>query len=55
MEDHVTLTYELLDIFNQFKIKLIKIPEDEYLISKTLAVNILVLSPRNLVTLTTGK
>ena len=39
---------DLIKIFNDNNIKLISIPEDEYFKSKTLAVNILALSPRNL-------
>jgi len=39
----------LIDMFNKNNIKIIAIPEDEYFDSKTLAVNILALSPRNLV------
>ena len=42
---------ELENILKKNNIKLIEIPEDEYLDSKTLAVNILALSPRNLVML----
>ena len=45
------MTEELLYILTQNKIKIIEIPEDEYLNSQTLAVNILALSPRNLVML----
>ena len=45
------ITYELENILKKNNIKLIEIPEDEYLDSKTLAVNILALSPRNLVML----
>ena len=37
----------LLEILNIYNIRLIKIPEEEYLRSKTLAVNILTLSPFN--------
>ncbi len=42
-------SYNLNKIFNDNNIKLISIPEDEYFKSKTLAVNILTLSPRVLV------
>jgi len=41
--------FNLMKIFNDNNIKLINIPEDEYFKSKTLAVNILTLSPRKLV------
>ena len=41
----------LLDILKKNNIKLVEIPEEEYFNSKTLAVNILSLSPRNLVLL----
>ena len=40
---------ELIEIFKKDNIKLINIPEDEYFNSQTLAVNILALSPRELV------
>ena len=40
---------EITNIINENNIKIIPIPEDEYFKSKTLAVNILALSPRNLV------
>ena len=40
---------DLVKIFHDNNIKLIAIPEDEYFKSKTLAVNILTLAPRNLV------
>ena len=43
------LSFDLIKIFNDNNIKLISIPEDEYFKSKTLAVNILTLSPRELV------
>ena len=42
-------SFDLIKIFNDNNIKLIEIPEDEYFKSKTLAVNILTLSPRELV------
>lgn len=42
---------DLIKLFNINNIKIIAIPEDEYFDSKTLAVNILTLSPRNLVAL----
>ena len=42
-------SFDLIKIFNDNNIKLISIPEDEYFKSKTLAVNILTLSPRELV------
>ena len=42
---------DLINILNKNSIKLIEIPEEEYINSKTLAVNILSLSPRNLVLL----
>ncbi len=42
---------ELKIQFNKNNIKLINIPEDEYFKSKTLAINILALSPRKLVLL----
>ena len=42
-------SFDLIKIFNDNNIKLIDIPEDEYFKSKTLAVNILTLSPRELV------
>ena len=42
-------SFDLIKIFNDNNIKLIGIPEDEYFKSKTLAVNILTLSPRELV------
>ena len=42
-------SFDLKKIFNDNNIKLISIPEDEYFKSKTLAVNILTLSPRELV------
>ena len=43
------LSYEVLQLLKINGIKLIKIPEDEFINSKSLAVNILALSPRNLV------
>jgi len=43
------LNKKFFDILDQNKIKFIEIPEDEYKISKTLIVNILALSPKNLV------
>ena len=43
------ITKDLVSILNKNNIKLLLIPEDEYNNSKTLAVNILTLSPRNLV------
>ena len=43
------LSYEVLQLLKINGIKLIKIPEDEFIKSKSLAVNILTLSPRNLV------
>ena len=43
------ISTELLDILKKYNIEIIKIPDEEYLNSKTLAVNILTLSPRNLV------
>ena len=42
---------DLIKIFNKNNIKTINIPEDDYLISKSLAINILALSPRNLIML----
>ena len=45
------LPLDIIKFFNQNNIKIIAIPEDEYFDSKTLAVNILTLSPRNLVAL----
>ena len=42
---------KLYTLFKINNIKLINIPEDEYILSKTLAVNCLALSPRNLVLL----
>jgi len=42
-------SFDLIKIFNDNNIKLISIPEEEYFKSKTLAVNILTLSPRKLV------
>ena len=41
----------LIEILNIYKIKLLNIPKDEYFLSKTLAVNILTLSPRTLIML----
>lgn len=43
------LPLDLIKLLNANNIKIIAIPEDEYFESKTLAVNILALSPRNLV------
>ena len=43
------LPLDLINLLNKNNIKVIEIPEDEYFDSKTLAVNILALSPRNLV------
>ena len=45
------LPLDLIKVLNKNDINLIKIPEDEFLKSKTLAVNILALSPRNLILL----
>ena len=45
----IFILFDLIKIFNDNNIKLINIPEDEYFNSKTLAVNILALSPRELV------
>ena len=45
------LPIDLIQLLNNHNIKIIAIPEDEYFESKTLAVNILALSPRNLVAL----
>ena len=45
------LPSDLISLLNENNIKIIAIPEDEYFNSKTLAVNILSLSPRNLVAL----
>ncbi len=42
---------DLINMLDNFNIKIIEIPEDEYFKSKTLAVNILALSPRNLVSI----
>ena len=43
------LPEDLIETFKQHNIKLIGIPEDEYFKSKTLSVNILALSPRELI------
>ena len=43
------LNNSFFEILNKFKIKFINIPEDEYLKSETLAVNILALAPRNII------
>ena len=43
------LPTDLINLLKENDIKTIRIPEDEYFKSKTLAVNILTLSPRNLV------
>jgi N-dimethylarginine dimethylaminohydrolase len=43
------LTEDLSNLLKENKIEIIEMPEDEYLKSKTLSVNILALSPRNLV------
>ena len=43
------LPLDLIDNLKKYNIELISIPEDEYFISRTLAVNILALSPKNLV------
>jgi len=43
------LPLDLINLLNNNNIKIIEIPEDEYFKSKTLAVNVLTLSPRNLV------
>tara|TARA_B100000029_G_scaffold507434_2_gene592054 strand:+ start:343 stop:1221 length:879 start_codon:yes stop_codon:yes gene_type:complete len=43
------LPNNLIDIFKEYKIKLINIPDNDYKKSKTLAVNILCLSQRNLI------
>lgn len=40
---------DLINLLDNCNIKVIEIPEDEYFNSKTLAVNVLALSPRNLV------
>ena len=45
------ISKELSDILKKYNIEIIKIPEKEYLNSKTLAVNVLALSPRNLIML----
>jgi len=45
------ISTELSNILKKYNIEIIKIPEKEYLDSKTLAVNILALSPRNLIML----
>ena len=45
------ISTELLDILKKYNIEIIKIPDEEYLNSKTLAVNVLALSPRNLIML----
>ena len=45
------ISNDLVKIFNKNNIKVISIPEDDYLISKSLAINILALSPRNLIML----
>jgi len=45
------ISTELSDILKKYNIEIIKIPDEEYLNSKTLAVNILALSPRNLIML----
>ena len=45
------LPFDLKNILKNNGIELIKIPEDEYFKSNTLAVNVLSLSPRNLVTM----
>ena len=45
------ITNELFEIFNRQKIKIIEIPQDEYLRSDTLAVNMLAISPRNIIAL----
>ena len=42
---------DLINLLNNNNIKIIKIPEDEYFNSKTLAVNFLAISPRNLVSM----
>lgn len=43
------LSDKIKQIFKDNKIKILSIPEDEYFKSKTLAVNILAISPRNLI------
>ena len=43
------LPVDLINLLKEREIEIIEMPEDEYLKSKTLAVNILALSPRNLV------
>jgi N-dimethylarginine dimethylaminohydrolase len=40
---------DLKNILKEKKIKLVEIPEDEFKKSKTLAVNVLTLSPRNII------
>ena len=45
------LPFDLKNILKNNNIELINIPEDEYFKSNTLAVNVLALSPRNLVTI----
>ena len=43
------LPFELINIFKEYKINLISIPEDEYSKSETLAVNCLAIAPRKLI------
>tara|TARA_B100001013_G_C24396565_1_gene358259 strand:- start:46 stop:639 length:594 start_codon:yes stop_codon:yes gene_type:complete len=45
------LPLDLINLLNNNNIKIIEIPEDEYFNSKTLAVNLLTISPRNLVSM----
>ncbi len=45
------LPKDLINLLKENDIKIIEIPEEEYLESKTLSVNILALSPRNLVSM----
>ena len=45
------LPLDLKNILKKYGVKLLNIPEDEYFNSNNLAVNVLVLSPRNLVTI----
>lgn len=46
------ISKELFDILKKNEIEIIEIPENEYIKSRTLAVNILALSPRNLIMMT---
>ena len=45
------LPLDLINLLNNNNIKIIEIPEDEYFNSKALAVNLLTISPRNLVSM----